>query len=193
MKIIWCTDRIFSHFGPFTCPCPLRTQKIKILRKSEKHLERSSFYTSAPYMTIIRYMVPEMWSAPDRIFLSSLAIFCCFTPLNSHKNENFKKKMIKRPGDTIILHKGTKNHDHRLYCSWDMAHDGWNYFSFRTILFPFTPHPSQQLKKKGKFQKNEKKNPGDIIILYNCTKNHNHMLYCPWDMVCDTCNCSFSF
>ena len=32
-----------------------------------------------------------------------------------------KKKMKKRPRDTIILHKCTKNCDHRLYCSWDMA------------------------------------------------------------------------
>ena len=31
--------------------------------------------------------------------------------------------------------------------------------------------------------KKEKKNPGDIIILLKCTKNHDHMLYCSWDMV----------
>ena len=33
----------------------------------------------------------------------------------------------------------------------------------------------------------------DIIILYKCTKNHDHMLYLPWDMAHDTCNCCFSF
>ena len=32
-----------------------------------------------------------------------------------------------------------------------------------------------------KFLKNEIK-PGDIIILHTCTKTHDHMLYCSWDM-----------
>ena len=34
---------------------------------------------------------------------------------------------------------------------------------------------------------------GDIIILHRCTKNHDHMLYFPWEMAHDTCNCCFSF
>ena len=38
-----------------------------------------------------------------------------------------------------------------------------------------------------------KKMPGDIIILHKCTKNQDHMLYYSWDMVCDGCNCYFSF
>ena len=38
-----------------------------------------------------------------------------------------------------------------------------------------------------------KKNPGDIHILHKCTKNHDHMLHCYWDMACDRCNCYFSF
>ena len=41
--------------------------------------------------------------------------------------------------------------------------------------------------------KKEKKTPGDIIILQNCTKNHSHMLNCSRDMVRDGCNCYFSF
>ena len=58
------------------------------------------------------------------------------------------------PGDIIILHKCTKNHDHMLYCSWDMAHDRCNcYFSFRAIFCPFTPLTAQKIKmikkKKG--------------------------------------------
>ena len=38
-----------------------------------------------------------------------------------------------------------------------------------------------------------KKTPGDIIILHRYTKNSYHMLFCSWDMVCDGCNCYFSF
>ena len=32
-----------------------------------------------------------------------------------------------------------------------------------------------------------KKKPENIIILHNCTKNHDHMLHCSWDMMCDGC------
>ena len=38
-----------------------------------------------------------------------------------------------------------------------------------------------------------KKIPGDIIILHKCTKNYNQMMYSSWNMVCDRCNCCFSF
>ena len=38
-----------------------------------------------------------------------------------------------------------------------------------------------------------KKTPGDIIIPHKCTKNHDHMLYCSWNMAHDRCNCCFSF
>ena len=45
----------------------------------------------------------------------------------------------KNPGDFINLHKCTKNHDHLLYCSRDMAHDGCNYFHFGLSgIFPST-------------------------------------------------------
>ena len=38
-----------------------------------------------------------------------------------------------------------------------------------------------------------KRAPGDIIILHKCTKNHDHMLYCSSDMVCDRCNCTKNY
>ena len=64
-------------------------------------------------------------------FLSLWATFCPFTSTFC----------------PLILHKYTKNHDHMLYSSWDMAHGTCNcYFS-------------------SKFQKT-KKTPGDIIILH---------------------------
>ena len=50
------------------------------------------------------------------------------------------------PGNIIILHKYTKNHDHMLYCSWDMAHDACNYFSFWAIFCPFTPVTAKKMK-----------------------------------------------
>ena len=46
--------------------------------------------------------------------------------------------------------------------------------------------------KNQNFEKMKKK-PGDIIILHNCTKNYDQMMYGSWDMVRDRCNCYFSF
>ena len=98
--------------------------------------------------------------------------------------------MKKTLGDIIILHKYTKNCDHMLYCSWDMMHDRCNgYFTFRAIFCPFNPVTCP----KNKILKKWKRKPGDIIILDKCTKNHDYMLYCFWDMVHDRCNCYFSF
>ena len=198
-------------------------------------------------------MVPEIWSATDRILLSSWTIFCHFSPLTAWKIKT--SKMKKKPGDIIILHKYTKNPYHWLYCSWDMVCYGCNcYFHFRLYFSLLLPPLQTALKMKISKQwkwleisfytivpkimiicytvpetwcvsdvivifhfwaifcfyppdspKNEnlkkmKKIPGAIIILYNCNKNHDHMLYSSWhmlysswDMVCDKCNSYFSF
>ena len=63
-----------------------------------------------------------------------------------------------------------------------------NFMSFWTVFCPFTPLTTWKIK----FKKKWKKMPGDII-LHKCTKNHDHMLYFSWDMVCDRWNCYFSF
>ena len=51
--------------------------------------------------------------------------------------------------------------------------------------------PSNSLKNEN-INNNKKKKTGNIIILHKCTKNHDHMQYCYWDMVHDGCN-YFSF
>ena len=48
-------------------------------------------------------------------YFSFWAVFCPFTSLTTRKIK-IKKKRKKAPGDIIILHKFTKNHDHMLYC-----------------------------------------------------------------------------
>ena len=98
--------------------------------------------------------------------------------------------MKQIPADIIILQNCMKNHDHILYCSWDMVCDGCNsYFSFWAIFWPFTllTCPKNENFKEMKIM------PGDIIILHKCTKSHDHMVYCFWDMVHDGCNCYFSY
>ena len=93
-------------------------------------------------------------------------------PTNNPKNQNFEKPK-KIPGAIIIFHKCTRNHDHMLYCSLDMARNGCNYFSFSAIFCPFPPLTARKIKNK---KKNEKV-PGNIIILHMCTKNYDQMMY----------------
>ena len=62
---------------------------------------------------------------------------------------------------------------------------------FFVILGSFSPFYPPKNPKNQNFEK-KKKTPGDII-LHQCTKNHDHILYCSWYMVHDECNCYFSF
>ena len=55
--------------------------------------------------------------------------------------------------------------------------------------FPLLP---PNLPKNQNFGKIKKK-PKDIIIFNRCTKIYDQMMYGSWDMVCDRCNCYFSF
>ena len=91
--------------------------------------------------------------------------------------------MKTRPGDIIISHKCTKNHNHMLNCSWDMMRDRCDcYFSFWAIFLPFYPPNSP---KNENFKKKKKNKPWDIIILHMCTKDYDSMMYGSLDMVCD--------
>ena len=51
----------------------------------------------------------------DVIVIFHFGLFFALLPPNSPRNQNLKKSE-KTPGDEIILHKCTKNHDHILYC-----------------------------------------------------------------------------
>ena len=95
-------------------------------------------------MAIIWCMVPEIWSTTVRIFCHFGQFFALLTPLTTQKIK-ILKKWKKMPGDIIILHKCVKNHDHMLYCSWDMACDRCIYFSFWAISCPFTPLTAQKI------------------------------------------------
>ena len=97
-----CTDIIFWHFRPFCFFAPLLTPTIKIWKKCKKAPGHIILYTCVPLTKIIWCMVPETWSSTDRIFWSSWAIFCPFTPPppSTIKKENIKNE--KNPGDIII-------------------------------------------------------------------------------------------
>ena len=105
-------------------------------------------------ITFIWCMVPEIWSATDRTFCN-VGLFFVLWPNQQPKNLRFKKKMKKMPGDIIILHKCTKNHDPILYCSWGMARDRHNfYFSFWAIFCSFNPLTTQKIKILKKWKRN---------------------------------------
>ena len=108
--------------------------------------------------------------------------FLPFYHPNSPKNQNLEK-MKKTPRDIIILHKCTKNHDHMLYCSWDIACDIFNcYFSFWATFCPFTQ------PKNSKFLKNEKNtwryHYSTTYYYYTNmrTTYYDQMMYGSWDM-----------
>ena len=67
-----------------------------------------------------------------------------------------------------------------------MVCDGCHcYFSMSAIFCSFTPLTALKKKiwKKRK-KKKQQQQPEDIIILHKCTKNHDHMLCCSWDIWC---------
>ena len=106
-------------------------------------------------MKIIWCMVPKMSSATDRLFVNFYH-FLSFYPIKNPRNQNLEK-MKKIHGDIIILHMSTKNHDYMLYCAWDMARKGCNYFSFWDIFCPFTPLTTRKMKISKKKEKNARR------------------------------------
>ena len=140
----------FFHLLPF----PLKTQKIRILKKWKKLLE-ISFYTCVPLkITIIWGSIPEIESETDRIF-------CPFTPLPSPlTTQKIKlwKKWKKYQMSSQVYQKP------RSYDVCFLIYGGWQ-TEICVILGHFLPfYPTKM--------------PGDIIILHKCTRNHDHMLYC---------------
>ena len=94
-------------------------------------------------------MFLEIWSVTDRSFSHFGPLFALL-PSNYPKNQNFEK-VNKTLGDTIILHKCTKNHGHMLSCSSYMAHNGCNcYFSFWLFFALLPPQQPEKSKLKKK-------------------------------------------
>ena len=109
---------IMGHFLPFYPP-PLKTDKIRILKKWKKFLQISSFYTSVPKTTIIWSTVPEIQSETE--FFVILGHFLPSYPPppptpNNQEDQNFKR-IKKASEDVIILQMWTKNHNHMMYAS----------------------------------------------------------------------------
>ena len=59
-----------------------------------------------------------------------------------------------------------QNHDHMLYCSWDMASDECNYLLFWAFICPFTPPPPLTVEKIKIYEK--WKSCQEISQFYRC-------------------------
>ena len=70
-----------------------------------------------------------------------------------------------------------------------MMHGSWEIERSRQNFLPFFSTNNSKNQNFEKMKGRRKKKPGGIIILHKCPKNHDHMLYCSWDMECDRCNC----
>ena len=121
---------------PFT---PLTTWKIEIW-KTEKNPWRYHHFTKCTknhdHMLHCSY-TDHMAHNRFNCYFSFWAIFCTFTHQKAWKMKIWNTK--KNLGDITILNKCTKDHDHMLYCSLDMACNGFNcYISFWAIFYPFT-------------------------------------------------------
>ena len=85
------TESFWTIFCPFTYYQP---EKLKFWKKWKNHLEILSLHLCT-IMTIIWYMVPEIWNAMNKIVCHS-GFFCPFTPLSSQEIK-ITKKMKKNP------------------------------------------------------------------------------------------------
>ena len=117
-------------------------------------------------------IVPEIWSATDRIFCHHGPFFALLLPYGPRKSKFWKNE--KTLEDIIILQMFTIDDSHMIYGFSDMECNRQIFLSNWTVFCPFTP-PNNS--KNQNFEK-LKKAPGAIIILNKCTKNHDHMLYC---------------
>ena len=94
----WHRQNILSFWIIFCLFTPLTTWKINILKKWKKQLEMSTFDTYVQKITIIWYMLPDIWSAKDRIFSNFRPFFALLphphTPL--HFLTTQKIKILKK-------------------------------------------------------------------------------------------------
>ena len=119
--IIWCmvpqipskTDSFLSFWVIFAL-YPLKTQKIKILKKFKKLLEILSSYTCVQQMTIIWCMVSSDIKHDRHNSLSFWGIFCPLPP-NNPENQNFEK--IKK-NSWEYYHFTYEYHKSKSYDAW---------------------------------------------------------------------------
>ena len=113
-------------------------------------------------------------------FLSFWTSFCPFTLLTITKIKTLKK--WKKRLDILSFYKCVP----QMTILWCMVPEIWSmtnrfFLSFWTIFCLFTLSNNRENEHFEKL----KKTPGDIINLYRCTRNKNHMIFGSSVMECD--------
>ena len=129
--IIFCHSWLFFGLLPPYGPRKSKFWKKKLEKTPEDIIILQKHKWQSYDLWFLRYGVQRTE------FLSFWTIFLPFYPPKNPKNQSFEK-LKKTPEDITILHKCNKNHDYMLYCSLHMACNGFNYFSFWAIFYPFT-------------------------------------------------------
>ena len=142
---------IMGHCLP--CYPPLKTQKVRILKKWEKIAGD----------IIILHMYTKSHNHNHMRYSSWIMITWCKLPEIGSE---------KIPGDIIILHMCTINENHTMYGSWDMEHHR-QIFLILDYFLPFYPRSNPENQNFEKM----KNTSGDIIILPKCTINDNQLIW----------------
>ena len=126
----------WTIFCPFT-PHPLMIPKIKILKKNEKIEKNALRYY--PFIYVYHKCKSyDIWFLKYKVQQTEIVVilghFLPFQPPDNLENQHLK--IEKKHLEILPKIKCTKNHDHMLYCSLDMACNGFNcYFSFWAIVY----------------------------------------------------------
>ena len=99
-------------------------------------------------MTII-CLVPEIWSATDRIFCHSGPFFALLPPYGPRKSKFSKNGK----NNWRYYHFTNLNNSHMMYGSSDIECNRQNILSFWTIFCHFTPLTTQKIKILEKWKK----------------------------------------
>ena len=165
-----------GNYGSFFALLPplLKTQKIRILKKW-KNCWRYHHFTQVqqnPQSYDVQFL---RHGVRQTEFFVILDHFLAFYPLTT-----WKIKILKNEKSIWICHHFTHEcHKLQSYDVCFLKYGIWQtyFLSFWAIFCPFIPLVIPNIKTWNKC-----KNPGDIILLHMCTKNHNHMMYASWDM-----------
>ena len=172
-------NRCNCYFSFWTVFCPftqLTAPKNRNFNKMKKDTWRYHHLTQV-YQQSWSYAFPEIWRVRDVIVIFRFRLLITINPPPHPLTTPKIKISIKIKQCLDISPFNTSVPKIMIIC-----------FVVPEIL-PFYPPNSP---KNEYFKKNEK-TPGVIIMSHKCTKNHDRMLNCFWNMVCDRCNCYFSF
>ena len=175
---IWCaTDNFLSYWLTFLPFDPTLWKKCK---------KTWTYYPS--YTRVPKWRSYDVWLLKYKGTTDSLLTFFALLPKKSIFKKNEKKRL-----EILSFYTSVSKIMIICYAILFLRYDAWRIvvFYFELFFFPFYPFAPNIPKNKNQ-KKNVRKKPGHVIILHKCTKNHDRMLYCSWDMARDGCNCYFS-